>query len=94
MSAVTSEWTTKITAWRHSGQSISAWCRENAENYHRFLYWRKRLQAADRQESGSFIELRLATSPISLECNGIFVHVAAGFDAGLLADILSLLKRG
>jgi len=88
-----SEWATKITAWRNSGLSIAAWCRENAEGYHRFLYWRQRLQKSECRESGSFVPLRFATTPILLECGGIHVHVAPGFDAGLLKDVLSLLKK-
>lgn len=95
MSALTPEWTVKIAAWSRSGMSIAAWCRDNDENYYRFLYWRRRLQAPEHSQSGKFVELNLASSsPISLECNGVFVHVSTGFDAGLLTDVLSLLKRG
>jgi hypothetical protein len=94
MSSPFEEWTDKIAAWRRSGLSIAAWCRENAEGYHRFLYWRKRLETPERPKAGRFVELSLGSAPISLECNGIYVHVSEGFDAGLLEDILSLLKRG
>lgn len=94
MSEVTSEWTAKIAAWRNSRLSIAAWCRENAEGYHRFLYWRQRLKESERGEPGKFVELRPAMPPVFLECNGVYVHLSAGFDAGLLSDILSLLKRG
>jgi len=94
MPGLTSEWTAKIAVWRQSGMSIAAWCRDNAEGYHRFLYWRKRLQSPQVPEPGRFVELSLASSPISLECNGVLVHVSPGFDARLLEDILSLLKRG
>ena len=93
MSEVTSEWTAKIAAWRSSGLSIAVWCRENAEGYHRFLYWRQRQQELDHGKPGKFVELRPQVSPISLECNGIYIHLSAGFDAGLLEDILQLLKR-
>ena len=94
MSEVISEWSAKITDWNRSGLSIAAWCRENTEGYHRFLYWRQRLREVDHGKPGKFIELRPVTTPISLECNGIFVHVTMGFDARLLEDILMLLKRG
>jgi hypothetical protein len=94
MAEVNSDWTAKIAVWRSSGLSIAAWCRENAEGYHRFLYWRQRLKETERGESGKFVELGPATTPIFLECNGIYVHLSAGFDAGLLEDVLSLLKRG
>ncbi len=93
--AMREEWRNKIVAWRDSGLSIAAWCRENAEGYHRFLYWRDRLKVPDRAvpQVGQFVELSLAAPPISLECNGIHIHVSSGFDTGLLEDILVVLKR-
>jgi hypothetical protein len=83
------EWSAKITAWQQSGMPLARWCRANSENYHRFLYWRKRLAVPD---PGRFLELTLPAAPISLECNGVIVHISKGFDSGLLADILSVLK--
>ena len=77
----------------NSGLSIAAWCRENVEGYHRFLYWRQRLQELEHGKSGSFVPLHVATTPILLECNGIYVHISPGFDAGLLKDLLSFLKK-
>lgn len=95
MSEVISEWSAKIADWSRSGQSIAAWCRENTEGYHRFLYWRQRLKELDQSNKpGKFVELRPASTPVSLECNGVYVHVTPGFNAGLLEDILMLLKRG
>ena len=93
--AIRDEWKNKIAAWRHSGLSIAAWCRENAEGYHRFLYWRDRLAVSERAvpQLGHFVELSLAVAPISLECNGIHINVSSGFDTGLLAEILVVLKR-
>ena len=86
----TQQWSVKIEAWQHSGMNVAAWCRENSENYHRFLYWRRRLATP---ATGSFLELTLpAAANISLECNGVLVHVPREFDPGLLADILSVLK--
>ncbi len=87
------EWSGKISAWRESGLSIAAWCRDNAEEYHRFIYWRKRLGMPERQQLGMFVELELAAPPLALECNGVYVHVSAGFDAGLLGEVLAVLKR-
>ena len=87
--ASTQEWSSKVAAWQRSGMSVSAWCRENSESYYRFLYWRKRVVAP---VPGGFLELTLPTAPISLECNGVLVHVSKGFDPGLLDDILLVLK--
>jgi hypothetical protein len=93
MTTLAEEWTEKLIAWRESGLSIAAWCRENSEGYHRFRYWRKRLEQPELNKAGRFVELNFAAAPICLECNGVYVHVAPDFDAHLLADILALLKR-
>ena len=95
MSTLTQEWTEKLAAWRSSGLSIAAWCRQNAEGYHRFLYWRKRLEVSSAAPSGRFVELTVGPgrSALHLECNGVYLHVDRGFDPGLLSDILSLLKK-
>jgi predicted methyltransferase len=90
----TSEWPDKIAEWNRSGLSIAAWCKENGERYNRFLYWRKRLLVTDSSLSGKFVQLIPAASAISLECDGIYVHLSTGFDPRLLEDILSVLKRG
>jgi len=91
--ALQEEWSGKISAWRESGLSVAAWCRDNAEGYHRFLYWRKRLTMPERQQLGMFVELELATPPLALECNGVYVHVSSGFDADLLGEVLAVMKR-
>lgn len=96
MSAVDQKWSAKMAAWQRSGLSLPAWCRENSESYQRALYWRRRLlgSGADDRQSGRFVELSLPSASLSLECNGVLVHVSSGFDPGLLADVLSVLKRG
>jgi|LGVD01.1.fsa_nt_gb hypothetical protein len=87
------KWSEKIAAWRESGLSVAAWCRDQAENYHRFLYWRKRLAMPVIQPPGRFVELELAAPPLALSCNGVYVHVASGFDGNLLGEVLTVLKR-
>jgi hypothetical protein len=75
MSSPISEWTAKISAWQQSGLSVAAWCRNNSVSYYSFLYWRKRQQAGELQEGGSFVELSISAtrSSIPLECNGVTV---------------------
>ena len=96
MSSSIPEWSAKISAWRQSGLTIAAWCRINSVSYYSFLYWRKRLPELEHSENGSFVQLSVAAvnSHISLECNGVTVHLSSGFDPELLEDVLSLLKRG
>ena len=85
------QWAEKITAWRESGLSIAAWCRQNDEGYHRFLYWRKRLEPKT-QASGRFVELSIETSSLAVECNGVTLHIERGFDRDLLRQVLAVVK--
>lgn len=85
------EWTDKITAWRESGQSIAAWCRQHEESYYRFIYWRKRLEPK-QEKTGRFVELTLGPSSLLLSCNGMTLHIERGFDRELLRDVLSVLR--
>jgi len=87
------EWSEKISAWRASGLSVAAWCRDHVINYHRFLYWRKRLAMPAIAQPGRFVELEFAAPPLALSCNGVYVHVASGFDENLLSEVLAVLKR-
>ena len=94
MSHHPTNWPARLADWRRSGLSIAAWCRNHAVSYQTFLYWRKRLDDRLPESAGIFLQLAVPADPepIALECNGVFVHVPAGFDPGLLRDILALLK--
>lgn len=95
MSTASQKWSVKIAAWQKSGLSLAAWCRENSVSYHSAIHWRRRLTGGNRPELGVFVELAVPPAqPISLECNGVLVHVTKGFDPGLLADVLYVLKEG
>jgi len=85
------QWTEKLTAWRESGLSIAAWCRQNDEGYHRFLYWRRRLQPTT-QPAGRFVELSIESSSLAVECNGVTLHIERGFDRELLRQVLAVVK--
>lgn len=85
------QWAEKIAVWQQSGLSIAAWCRQNDENYHRFLYWRRRLQPAAKP-GGHFVELTLESPALALACNGVTLQIERGFDHELLREVLSVLK--
>lgn len=91
MPSLKQQWSEKIAAWRESGLSVAAWCRQNNEGYHRFLYWRNRLRQK-AMPSGRFVELTVETSSLAVECNGVTLHIERGFDRELLREVLSVLK--
>lgn len=82
-------WTDKIAAWRNSGLSIAAWCRQHDESYNRFLYWRRQLEP---QRDGRFVELAAQPAGVHLSCNGLTLQLERGFDPNLLRDVLTVLK--
>jgi hypothetical protein len=84
-------WTDQIAAWRESGLSIAAWCREHDESYDRFIYWRKRLQVI-HQKGGRFVELTVRPVGLHMSCNGITLQLERGFDRELLRDVLVVVK--
>ena len=85
------QWADKIAVWQNSGLSIAAWCRQNDENYYRFLYWRKRLQPA-LSPGDRFVELTFASPGLALVCNDVTLQIERGFDPDLLREVLSVLK--
>ena len=82
-------WTDKVSAWRESGLSIAAWCRQHDESYWRFLYWRKRLKP---QPEGRFVALSVRPVGLCLSCNGITLQLERGFDPDLLRSVLAVVK--
>ena len=58
-------WRERIASQQASGQSIRAWCRENAQHEHAFYWWRSRLglspkSAAHRQQRRAVKPLKFA----------------------------------
>jgi len=92
MPSLKKQWAEKITAWRESGLSIAAWCRQNDEGYYRFIYWRKRLEQKTQRTTGRFVALTLEPPTLAVICNGVTLQIERGFDRDLLREVLSVLK--
>jgi hypothetical protein len=88
------DWSARLSAWRLSGKSGLAWCRDNAISYDQFKYWQKKLQRAGQHEkSGRFVPLKIASASLRIECNGVYLHVSPGFDPLLLREVVSVLRE-
>lgn len=89
----TLDWSTRISAWRLSGKSGAAWCRDNDIGYYQFQYWRKKLRRSGKQvKTGQFVPLKVAFTPLRIECNGIYLQVSSGFDPVLLREVVAALR--
>ena len=87
------DWSARLSAWRLSGKSGAAWCRDNGIGYYQFLSWRDKLQRfGQRGKTGHFVPLTVAATPVRLECNSVSLQVTSGFDPVLLREIVSVLR--
>ena len=95
------EWANKIDLWRQSGKNARVWCNENQVAYQSFLGWCKRLESEKNVESLSnplkseFVELKSnskTSQGISLEYDGILIHLKVEFDSLLLKRCLAVLR--
>jgi hypothetical protein len=96
------EWAEKIKQWKLSGKNAQAWCRENQVIYTTFMGWCKRLEINKpaqnpRKQSlkAQFIELKDPPKihpVISLEYNGVIIHLKGEFDPFLMKKCLAVLR--
>jgi len=94
MPGETPDWSVRLSAWRASGKSGLAWCRDNGISYDRFKYWQKKLRQSWQQgKTGQFVPLKVSSSPLRIECNGVYLHVSSGFDPALLREVVSALRE-
>jgi hypothetical protein len=90
----TPDWSARIAAWRASGKSGAAWCRDNGIGYYQFQYWRDKLRQSKRHvKAGHFVPIKVAATALRIECNGIYLHVSSGFDPVLLREVVSALRE-
>ncbi len=87
-----SNWPDRLAAWRQSGKTGAAWCRDNGIGYYQFQYWRDKLRPEAEERSGHFVPFTVTATPLRLEYNGVYLHVSSGFDPNLLRDVISALR--
>lgn len=86
-------WSDRLSAWRLSGKTGAAWCRDNGIGYYQFQYWRDKLRRSKPPEqAGHFVPLTVTATPLRLEYNGVYLHVPSGFDPNLLREVISALR--
>lgn len=93
------DWKRLVLEWRTSGKSSKAWCEENKIPCNTLSGWKKRLKKYEinnvpvKSKTG-FIELKnheLSDSGITLEHNGIKIHLKTQFDPSALKECLNCL---
>ncbi len=99
------EWKARYDAWKESGKSVAAWCRDQAIKVHQMYYWMKQFERDGSCEETSaqtqwltvqVDEESLPTSgqgPIILHFGAISVEVRPGANMGLLSNVVHVLQN-
>jgi len=98
------EWEARYAAWKESGQSIAAWCRQQEIKAHQMYYWVQQLEhndiAAETSSETQWLTVQVdeepfpssGEGPILLHVGAISVEVRPGADMHLLTDIVHVLQ--
>jgi len=86
-------WSSRIEAWKASGKSGAAWCREQQISYNTFGYWKQALGQIEKRPT--FVELSEDSQGmgITLECNEITIRLEENYCIASLKSLLELLKQ-
>jgi transposase-like protein len=99
------EWKSRLDAWKSSGMSVAAWCREQGLKDHQMYYWIQKFtedqsqpeQEAPRTEwlamtlENEFNRTRNEGS-VLIHCGSLSVEARPGVDLSLLSDVVHLLQ--
>ncbi len=93
--ALSGYWQQRIDTWRISGQSQQAYCKAHDLSYHRFVYWRRKLekpQTANRSPSSSALVPVTVQAPCT--ASGLSLVFPNGLELrGLSEDNLALAQQ-
>ncbi len=87
-------WQGEINRWRTSGESQASFCKTNNLNYHRFTYWRRKLDERSIESGGfALIKYRSAdSSTLSVALpNGLVVQGIESNNLRLARELLASL---
>lgn len=96
-------WITRITAYKQSGQTMKAWCREQDVTLDQLKYWLQKLKSetgeSDSSTPTSFVPLALheslpvpTSTSLRLQVGIVHIEVNVGFDPGLLRNVVAALR--
>ncbi|MFS0647565.1 IS66 family insertion sequence element accessory protein TnpA [Siminovitchia sp. 179-K 8D1 HS] len=99
------EWKARYDAWKESGQSVAAWCRDQNIKVHQMYYWVNQIErgssyadtpAANTQWLAVQVEEPFPCSgkdPILLHFGPLTVEVRPGASMSLLSDVIQVLQH-
>ena len=93
-------WKRHIRAWRDSGLSQAAYCREYGLKHYQLCYWKTRL--SEDQAGVSFVPLQLSSNlpvPVNHAAlrlhtpNGFWIDIAGSFDPNVLKQLIFTVQQ-
>jgi hypothetical protein len=90
-------WQSRLMLAQESGLSQKDFCQSQNLSLSTFRYWHKKLRGEQKPEKGSFVEVTFPPKRESsgieiLLGRGILVRVKAGFDQGLLQEVIRTVR--
>lgn len=87
-------WQARIAQQQNSGLSIAQWCKENDVAVGQFNYRKSKLFPKKLKTSGFTELVDVKNVGITIEYEGMRIHVDPNFDAVTLKRCLSVIKEG
>jgi transposase-like protein len=96
------EWTARITDFKTSGLTMSAWCKAHDQTIHQLKYWLRKLNhfSSSKPSSTTWLPLAIASPPAQPSSPSSFlvrvghagIEVKPGFNPELLREIVRALE--
>ena len=97
-------WKTRFDAWKASGLSVAAWCREEEVNIHQMYYWVRNFEDNQTSVQGTdtqWLTVDMKAEPIShsgqepvfIHLGTISIEVRPGTNMEFLSNVVHVLKE-
>jgi|SRR5690625_902948 len=99
-------WKSRFEAWKASGLSAAAWCREQDVKVHQMYYWIQKFEddgeAFEEEATGTKwlpiqVDYPSATNegeaPVFIHFGSLSVEVRPGANMSVLSDVVDLLRK-
>ena len=96
------DWTTRVTDFKNSGLTMSAWCKAHNQTIHQLKYWLRKLNpiSSSTPSSATWLPLTIASHPAESSSSSSFlvrvghagIEVKTGFNPELLREIVRALE--
>ena len=101
--ALRAAWMKHLAEMKSSGMSGKAWCAHEGISYHKYRYWKARIESSETPSDVRTVQW-LALEPasdaracdkddaITLRIGAVVIEVRRGFDPVLLRDVVQVLS--